>query len=237
MKRKILSIIAFVLVVLVGIGLFTKYIDSARVRNGVEPKFTVKIVSDDGSKVTYWGLGYKVIRYVGVSPKEPYQSNIGVKMGNWFMKYELPKNENGMTTEPYIPEGMDRPNQDNTGMPVKEKEYNRSPENVRIEVIEDTITNTGLTIIITDNNEDYYGWGVDFKVEEKVDDGWKCLEPVSGDLSWIEIAYVPNENNQITQKLDIEKYYGKLTNGTYRIVKPVYDNGYINIYSNEFEIK
>lgn len=40
--------------------------------------------------MTYWGLGYKVIRYVGVSPNEPYESNIGVKMGNWFMKYKLP---------------------------------------------------------------------------------------------------------------------------------------------------
>ena len=39
----------------------------------------------------YWGLGYKVIRYVGVSPKEPYENNIGVKMGSWFMQYELPK--------------------------------------------------------------------------------------------------------------------------------------------------
>lgn len=93
MKKKILIIVSVVLVILLGIGLFTHYIDSARVRNGVEPKFTIKTVSDDGSKVTYWGLGYKVIRYVGISPNEPYQSNIGVKMGNWFMKYELPKNE------------------------------------------------------------------------------------------------------------------------------------------------
>ena len=23
-------------------------------------------------------------------PNEPYESNIGVKMGNWFMKYKLP---------------------------------------------------------------------------------------------------------------------------------------------------
>ena len=45
------------------------------------------------------------------------------------------------------------------------------------------------------------------------------------------------EENQLTLKLDIEQYYGKLSNGTYRIVKPVYDNGYMDIYSNEFEIK
>ena len=94
MKKKTVIIVAVILVVLFGIALFTHYIDSARVRNGVEPKFTVKTVSDDGARVTYWGLGYKVIRYVGVSPSEPYKSNIGVKMGNWFMKYELPENEN-----------------------------------------------------------------------------------------------------------------------------------------------
>ena len=93
MKKKIFIIITVTVIILFGLGLFSHYIDSARVRNGVEPKFTIKTISDDGSKVTYWGLGYKVIRYVGVSPKEPYQSNIGVKMGNWFMKYELPENE------------------------------------------------------------------------------------------------------------------------------------------------
>lgn len=36
-------------------------------------------------------MGYKVIRYVGVSPNELYENNIGVKMGSWFMKYELPE--------------------------------------------------------------------------------------------------------------------------------------------------
>ena len=89
MKNKIL-VIALIILVIFWVGIVAKYIDSARVRNGIEPKLTIKIVSYDGSKVTYWGLGYKVIRYVGVSPNEPYKNNIGVKMGNWFMKYELP---------------------------------------------------------------------------------------------------------------------------------------------------
>ena len=38
-------------------------------------------------------LGYKVIRYVSVSPNEPYKNNIGVKYGNWFMKYDLEEKE------------------------------------------------------------------------------------------------------------------------------------------------
>ena len=56
-------------------------------------------------------------------------------------------------------------------------------------------------------------------------------------MFWIDIAYELNEDNQLTQKLDIEKYYGELNNGIYRIVKPVYDGKYIDIYSNEFEIE
>lgn len=93
MKKKIgIGIGIFVIIIIIIIaGIITNYVDSGRVVTGHEPKYCIKIVSNDGSKVTYWGLGYKVIRYVGVSPNEPYESNIGVKMGNWFMKYELPK--------------------------------------------------------------------------------------------------------------------------------------------------
>ena len=72
--------------------MITKYIDTANVSTGHEPECCIKIVSHDGGKVTYWGLGYKVVRYVGISPKEPYESNIGVKMGSWFMIYEKPTN-------------------------------------------------------------------------------------------------------------------------------------------------
>lgn len=89
MKKKNLIIISIVIGILVATGLVTSYIDMARVRNSVEPKFTIKIVSEDGSKVTYLGLGYKVVRYPSVSPNEPYKNNRGVKYGNWFTKYEL----------------------------------------------------------------------------------------------------------------------------------------------------
>lgn len=114
---------------------------------------------------------------------------------------------------------------------------NRTPDNVIIEVESTTIKPESVTITITDNNENQYGWGVEFRVQEKVNGEWKNLNYVSDDLPWIDIAYELGEDKQLTQKLDIEKYYGKLSNGIYRIVKPVYDNGYVDIYSNEFEIK
>jgi len=96
MRKKSLIIILSIFVILAIFGIVTRYIDGGRVATNNEPKFCVKMVSEDGSKVTYWGLGYKVIRYVGVSPNEPYKSNIGVKMGSWFMKYEMPKDKEGI---------------------------------------------------------------------------------------------------------------------------------------------
>ena len=98
MKKKICISVGIVLIILVVIGIITNYADSGRITTGHEPKYCIKIVSNDGSKVTYWGLGYKVIRYVGVSPNEPYENNIGAKMGSWFMKYDLP-NERIITIE------------------------------------------------------------------------------------------------------------------------------------------
>ena len=89
MKKKVLIITGIILTIIIVLGLVTSYIDMARVRNSVEPKFTIKIVTDGGNKVTYWGLGYKVVRYPSVSPNEPYKNNRGVKYGSWFMKYEL----------------------------------------------------------------------------------------------------------------------------------------------------
>lgn len=90
MKKKIYIIIGIILITIFILWIVTNYIDGGRVATGHEPKYCIKIVNKDGSKITYWGIGYKVVRYVGISPNEPYESNIGVKMGNWFMKYELP---------------------------------------------------------------------------------------------------------------------------------------------------
>ena len=88
MKKKFL-VIGIIITILVFTGLVTSYVDSARVRNGIAPKYVVKLLSEGGNKVTYWGLGYKVILYPSVSPNEPYKNNRGVKYGSWFMKYKL----------------------------------------------------------------------------------------------------------------------------------------------------
>jgi len=162
---------------------------------------------------------------------------ISIGQGLFAIEETYRENYSSNTTSPYIPDGLNVANGNEEGTTADSLEFNRNAENVTIEIIKDTITNKSLEMLITDNNKDPYGWGVEFRVQEKINEEWKDLKYISDDLSWIDIAYELNKDNQLTQKLDIEKYYGKLSSGIYRIVKPVYDKGYIDLYSNEFEIE
>ena len=94
MKNKKVWIISIVIIaILIVLGFIANYVDKGRVSTGHEPKFTIKITTDGGNKITYWGLGYKIVRYPSVSPNEPFKNSLGTKMGRWFMKYELSKYE------------------------------------------------------------------------------------------------------------------------------------------------
>lgn len=199
--KKVLIIISIVFLILVVVGLVTSYADSARVRNGVEPKHVIKIVSKNGNKVTYWGLGYKVVRYLSVSPNEPYKNNIGVKYGSWFMKYDLEKTE--------------------------ESSYKTTEiENVSINISD--ISLTGATIIIKDTNINPYTYGEWYKLEKQVNGKWYEIETVIDSYGFNSIAYLPDENNEVKFVIEWEWLYGELSLGSYRILKEV-GNKYISI--------
>lgn len=100
-KRKYIIILISIVLIFI-LGIVFKYYDSARVRTSHEPKLVIKIVNNDGTKITYWGLGYKVIRYPSVSPNEPYKNNRVVKMGSWFMNYKLPENSDNLVIKQII---------------------------------------------------------------------------------------------------------------------------------------
>ena len=88
-NKKVLIIGIIVFIVLAILSFIANYVDKGRVSTRHEPKFTIKITTDGGNKVTYWGLGYKVVRYPSVSPNEPFKNALGIKMGSWFMNYKL----------------------------------------------------------------------------------------------------------------------------------------------------
>ena len=95
-KKRKKYLICIIIIIILLLSLFFRIYDSRMVRTGNEPKLVIKIVNTDGTKITYWGLGYKIIRYPSVSPNEPYKSSRGVKMGSWFMKYKVPDNSSNL---------------------------------------------------------------------------------------------------------------------------------------------
>ncbi len=88
------KITVLIILVIIVFSLFANYIDTANVTTGHEPELCIKFENERSGKVTYIGLGYKVVRYVKNDVREPYKENIGVKKGSWFMKYSKPENKN-----------------------------------------------------------------------------------------------------------------------------------------------
>lgn len=142
-----------------------------------------------------------------------------------------------ISSKPYVPEGMEV-SEPNYSSETKSNEIkiDRSPENVTIEVISDTITREKANILITDNNKNKYSWGESFRIQKKINNNWEDMTPIN-ELIFTALGHNSNENNELIMEIDYKKYYGLLENGIYRIVKTVYDNKYIDLYSNEFEIK
>lgn len=142
----------------------------------------------------------------------------------------------GNSTSAYIPDGMEVASKDDVETKAEEVIINRNKEEVTIEVLMDTVTRNGATIVITDKNEKQYGWGKSYKLQQKIADEWYNMAPQT-EMIFEEIAYILDENGQFTENIDWTRFYGELGNGSFRIVKDTYDNGYIDFYSNEFEIK
>lgn len=235
--KGISKIVLSIMIILATLYCVMISIDINRVKSFREPIFNISWYEETGL-IEYKGIGYRtIVKYGYTGNNEKEISSIEMYMFNKCIARSNINIDSSNTIEPYIPEGLNVANGNEIGRPAENIEYNRDPKNVTIEVIEETISNTYVEILITDNNEDKYGWGVDFRVQEKVDGKWRDLEYISDDVSWIAIAYFISEGNQMTLEVDIEEYYGELDKGIYRIVKSVYDDGDVDIYSNEFEIK
>ena len=247
MKKKILIISSIVLVILIALwfsGIIPKQIGKIYGTKYMQenfPNMELEFVNIEWSK----HYGDYIISFKD-KENQKYSCVIGPKyfpisigQGKFAIEETYKEKYDYNEIPQYVQDGIEISN-GNVGEiqePEPEKVYNYDVTKVTIEVLEDTITNKSVEILITDNNEDYFGWGEEFKVQQKVKGVWKDLNFLCGDpllIYWNLLLYVPNKDNQIKQKLDIEKYYGTLENGIYRIVKTVGD---VDIYSNEFDIK
>ena len=193
-------------------------------RFNVDQTFTIFLI-EYGKDLPYFAAKISDISSVqsGVEINENYNESMSGGM-------------DGQNTGAYIPDGMEIASPDDVGTKIEEITFNRDKENVKIEVLMDTVTRNGATVIITDKNENPYGWGKSYKLQQKIADEWYNMAPHT-EMIFEEIGYILNSNGQYTENIDWTRFYGELGNGTFRIVKDTYDKGYINFYSNEFEIK
>lgn len=135
----------------------------------------------------------------------------------------------------------------NTEERIEKYAEERTIEKVRMEIKEGTLTNVGATVVIYDDNEYHFAYHEQFSIEKKENNQWEAVpyfipeDNESGVLPLFDMIGVkPKEENPIEMEQNWERYFGKLSNGTYRLVKSVADidsyNGKQQYFYVEFTI-
>ena len=113
----------------------------------------------------------------------------------------------------------------------EESQYNPIEINgVSVDIYD--ISLTGATIIIKDINEEPNVYSEWYKIEKEENGIWYEVETLVNNYGFNEIGYLVDENNEVKFVINWEKLYGKLSHGSYRILKQV-NNNYICV---EFDI-
>lgn len=95
---------------------------------------------------------------------------------------------------------------------------------VNLNIEKDSITPTGVTLILKNDNAREYQYGSYYCVEEKKGDDWIELPYISKEeVGWDDIAYIIPAKQSSEEKVDWEWLYGYLEEGEYRITKVIYD--------------
>lgn len=112
-------------------------------------------------------------------------------------------------------------------------------KNVKINVIEDSITRDSAKVLITYPNDNKYNWDNSYRVEKKVGDSWEELVRKHSVAAPLSNVTMEDEINQLERTINYADVYDSLEDGTYRIALRVFVNynKEVWIYSNEFEIK
>ena len=93
-----------------------------------------------------------------------------------------------------------------------------SQSDVTLSIKEGTLTNEGATLILTNNSDKNFQYGTPYEIEIKKDGEW---HKINVELNFTLPAFhlLPKESKEI--ELNWENEYGKLSKGTYRIIKGI----------------
>lgn len=109
--------------------------------------------------------------------------------------------------------------------------------NISMQIKEGTLTKTGATvIIINDNNNENYKYSKWFRIDKLENDTWKMLKPIDKNHISDELASNDTQLGNLEYNVDWSELYGKLKKGKYRLVKRIYEDEY-KYFIVEFSIE
>ncbi len=100
---------------------------------------------------------------------------------------------------------------------VEISKINGEEVNINIDIKDNTLTNKGLTMVISNKSDKDILYGNPFMIEKYENGYWKTLRPIN-ELAFTLPAYELNKKDVVEQNIDWEYGYGKLK-GKYRIAK------------------
>lgn len=90
-------------------------------------------------------------------------------------------------------------------------------KSITLEVVNDTVSPTGLTLTINNSSFNSFIYGVDFDLSQEVLGQWVNVPMVTEEKLDILIGYQLPPISEKTEMIDWEKWYGALVPGHYRI--------------------
>lgn len=97
-------------------------------------------------------------------------------------------------------------------------------EGVSMNVVEDTVSSTGLTVLLANDTDKEIIYSEDFVLETKIDDSWYQVPTVlEENYGFNDIGFQVQPKSSAEWSVDWEWLHGSLENGEYRIVKKVLD--------------
>ncbi len=97
-------------------------------------------------------------------------------------------------------------------------------EYASIEIVDNNITDTGLTLKLTYNGENSGTYGSWYELQVKERDCWVDVEVVvDGEYAFTDIGYQVPPGGSFRLQVDWEWLYGALSKGEYRIITRVLD--------------
>ena len=102
-------------------------------------------------------------------------------------------------------------------------------EKIKIQVKPGTLTNSEVTLMVTNNTNDEFYYGLEFTLEKNVSGTWQEV-PMIDSIDYITSVNTVASKTTIEDKINWLGEYGNLGSGTYRLTKKYMGKEVINAY-------